>query len=69
MVAFNITTIDQLKQTMRLALQDVVDAWSLGVTKVPAVVIDNYVVYGEADVNQAISQITAYQEENNETRK
>lgn len=63
------TSEDQLKQTMRLALQDVVDAWSLGVTKVPAVVIGNYVVYGEADVNQAISQITAYQEENNEKRK
>ncbi len=63
------TSEDQLKQTMQVALQNVVDAWSLGVTKVPAVVIDNYVVYGEADVKQAISQITAYQEENNETRK
>ncbi|MGH8391347.1 MAG: DUF1525 domain-containing protein, partial [Pseudomonas sp.] len=34
------------------------DAWSVGVEKIPAVVIDRrYVVYGEADVAKAIAQI------------
>ncbi|MDF5794504.1 TIGR03757 family integrating conjugative element protein [Pseudomonas aeruginosa] len=34
------------------AQQDVADAWSLGVEKIPAVVVDRqYVVYGEPDIS------------------
>ncbi len=34
------------------------DAWSLGITAVPAVVVDQrYVVYGEPDVARAIARI------------
>lgn len=46
---------------LQSALQDVVDAWALGVTKVPAVVVGNYVVYGVTDVIQATATINAYQ--------
>ncbi|MFL9883183.1 TIGR03757 family integrating conjugative element protein [Paraburkholderia agricolaris] len=43
------------------AYQGVVDAWNLGVTSLPAVVLDNrYVVYGEPDVAQAVTRIAAY---------
>lgn len=59
---------EQLKQILLVALQDVVDSWSLGITKVPAVVVDGYVVYGESDVKQAIKQIKDFQEKYNETR-
>jgi integrating conjugative element protein (TIGR03757 family) len=39
----------------------VLDAFSLGVTKVPAVVVDRrYVVYGEHDVAAALALIAAY---------
>ena len=37
------------------------DAWSLGVTKIPAVVVDRrYVVYGETDVSRALARIEEY---------
>ncbi|MGL4668282.1 MAG: TIGR03757 family integrating conjugative element protein, partial [Saezia sp.] len=53
-----------MQQAMRGILQDVVDVWSLGVFKVPAVIVDQrYVVYGESDVNQAIFKIKRYQEQ------
>ncbi|MGI3745919.1 MAG: TIGR03757 family integrating conjugative element protein [Janthinobacterium lividum] len=40
------------------AQQGITDAWSLGVEKIPAVVVDRrYVVYGEADVGKAIALI------------
>ncbi|OTJ71748.1 hypothetical protein CAY98_34130 [Pseudomonas aeruginosa] len=40
------------------AQQDVADAWSLGVEKIPAVVVDRqYVVYGEPDVSRALELI------------
>lgn len=40
------------------AYQGVTDAWSLGITSVPAVVVDQrYVVYGEADVPRAVARI------------
>lgn len=43
------------------AHQNVTDAWSLGVTKVPAVVVDRkYVVYGEANVQRALDRIDEY---------
>ena len=38
-----------LQQRMREAYQGVTDAWSLGITSIPAVIVDQrYVVYGEA---------------------
>lgn len=42
----------------------VVKAWQLGVTKVPAVVNDQYVVYGQPDVQKALQQIADYQQGN-----
>lgn len=37
------------------AQQDLTDAWSLGITKIPAVVVDRrYVVYGEPDIAKAL---------------
>lgn len=40
------------------AQQGTTDAWSLGVEKIPAVVVDRrYVVYGEPDVDKAISVV------------
>lgn len=44
------------------ALQDVVDAWAMGVVKVPAVIIDYRVVYGVSDVDRAIALINDFQE-------
>lgn len=46
---------------MKQASQVVTDAWSLGITKVPAVVVDGrYVVYGETDVGKALQLIDQY---------
>lgn len=43
------------------AYQGVTDAWSLGIAKLPAVVVDRrYVVYGVPNVNRAISLIEEY---------
>ena len=43
------------------AYQAVVDAWSLGVTTIPAVIVDRrYVVYGEPDVAKAVALIEAH---------
>lgn len=49
------------QQELMKAYQDIVDAWSLGITKIPAVVVDqHYVVYGEPDVIKAVALIEAY---------
>ncbi|MCD5986496.1 TIGR03757 family integrating conjugative element protein [Pseudomonas sp. CDFA 553] len=43
------------------AHQNVTDAWNMGVTKVPAVVVDRkYVVYGETNVHRALNRIEEY---------
>ena len=50
-----------LERRLREAYQGVTDAWSLGITRIPAVVVDGrYVVYGEADVERALARIEAY---------
>lgn len=50
-----------LQKRMAAAYQGVTDAWSLGVSKVPAVVVDQrYVIYGERDVAQALARIEQY---------
>lgn len=51
----------QLQQRLANAYQGVIDAWSLGIRKVPAIVIDRrYVIYGETDVARAIARIEDY---------
>jgi integrating conjugative element protein (TIGR03757 family) len=46
---------------MGTAYQGVVDAWSLGIITIPAVVVDQrYVVYGEPDVAKAVVLIEAH---------
>lgn len=50
-----------LQQRLAAAYQGVVDAWSLGVKRIPAVVVDRqYVVYGVPDVSRAVSIIDRY---------
>jgi integrating conjugative element protein (TIGR03757 family) len=50
-----------LQRRLATAYQGVADAWGLGITKAPAVVVDRrYVVYGEPDVNRAMARINAY---------
>ncbi|VFR23902.1 FIG01211007: hypothetical protein [plant metagenome] len=52
-----------LQQRLGNAYQGVVDAWSLGVTTIPAVVVDQrYVVYGEPDIAKALARVTEYRE-------
>lgn len=48
----------RLQTDLAKAQQDLTDAWSLGINKIPAVVVDNrYVVYGEPDVEKALALI------------
>lgn len=48
----------RLQSDLAQAQQGVTDAWSLGVEKLPAVVVDRrYVVYGEPDVVKAVGLI------------
>lgn len=50
-----------LQARLGMAYQGVVDAWSLGVTTIPAVIVDRlYVVYGEPDVAKAVALIEAH---------
>ena len=50
-----------LQRRLANAYQGLTDAWSLGVTKIPAVVVDRrYVVYGETDVPRALARIEEY---------
>lgn len=50
-----------LQKRMQDAYQGVADAWSLGITSIPAVVVDQrYVVYGEPDVARAVARIEQY---------
>lgn len=45
----------RIQQQLTQAQQGTTDAWSLGVEKIPAVVVDHrYVVYGEPNVDKAI---------------
>ena len=50
-----------LQRRLGRAYQDVAQAWGMGITKVPAVVVDRrYVVYGEPDVARAAARIETY---------
>lgn len=51
----------QLGRDLAKAHQDVANVWSLGVTKLPAVVVDRqYVVYGQPDVAAALASIERF---------
>jgi len=50
-----------LQRQLMAAYEDVVEAWTLGVAKIPAVVVDRrYVVYGVPDVDRAVELIEQY---------
>lgn len=54
-----------LEQQLVAAYQGVINAWSLGLVKYPAVVFDDkWVVYGTTDVGVAAQQLINWQEEN-----
>ena len=51
----------ELQHRLASAYQGVTDAWSLGVTRIPAVVVNRrYVIYGEHDVASALARIEEY---------
>ncbi|POR57280.1 integrating conjugative element protein [Pseudomonas syringae pv. syringae] len=51
----------RLQRDLALSQQDLVDAWSMGVTKVPAVVVDRkFVVYGETNATAAENRIAQW---------
>jgi len=51
----------ELHREMVEAHQAIADAWSLGVTKVPAIVVDDkYVIYGEKNVQRAMDRIDEF---------
>ncbi|EPN74357.1 TIGR03757 family integrating conjugative element protein, partial [Pseudomonas syringae] len=51
----------RLQQDLALAQQNLVDAWSTGVTKVPAVVVDRkFVLYGETNATAAEYRIAQW---------
>lgn len=55
---------EALQRRLAKAYQGVTEAWSLGVAKVPAVVVDHrYVVYGEPDIKLALAHIAQYRKE------
>lgn len=52
---------EELQQRIATAYQGVLEAWSLGITTLPAVVVDrHYVVYGEPNVAKAVALIEAH---------
>ncbi|ELC7932075.1 TIGR03757 family integrating conjugative element protein [Escherichia coli] len=55
----------QARETvLRQAYQGVVQAWQLGVARLPAVVVDaQWVVYGTTDIEQAVTQIQQYRKQ------
>ena len=55
---FNQRMTPELAARLTQAHQNVADAWSMGVTKIPAVVVDRrYVVYGESNIRRALERI------------
>ncbi|CAB5671188.1 integrating conjugative element protein, PFL_4709 family [Delftia tsuruhatensis] len=55
---------DGLQQRLARAYQDVTDAWRLGITTLPAVVVDQrYVVYGQSNLDQALARIARQRRE------
>jgi len=50
----------QLQRELLDAYAGLAQAWSLGITHVPAVLMDGHVVYGETDVARAVKRIEAF---------
>jgi integrating conjugative element protein (TIGR03757 family) len=51
----------KLQREFAHAWQGVTDTWRLGITKIPAVVVDDrYVIYGEPDVAKATARIAMF---------
>lgn len=51
----------ELQRDLVAAYEDIAEAWSLGITTLPAVVVDRrYVIYGEADISRAIARIETF---------
>lgn len=51
----------KLQRDLAAAYEDIAEAWSVGITTLPAVVVDGrYVVYGESDVAKAVAKIQAF---------
>lgn len=52
---------EDLQRRVELAYRGVADAWNLGITKLPAVVVNRrYVVYGDPNVARAVARIEAH---------
>ena len=50
-----------LQHRFQRAYQDATEAWHLGVTHIPAVIVDRqFVIYGETNVEAAVSRIQTY---------
>ncbi len=55
---------ESLNRRLSAAYQGVVEAWNLGILKLPAIVVDGrFVVYGDADVAHALSLMEQYRGE------
>ncbi|KPY93764.1 Uncharacterized protein ALO94_03311 [Pseudomonas syringae pv. spinaceae] len=53
--------VQRLQRDLALAQQNLVDAWSMGITKVPAVLLNRkFVVYGESDTIAAEYRIAQW---------
>lgn len=54
---------DTLTRRLSSSYQGAIEAWSLGIVKLPAIVVDGrYVVYGDSNVAHALSLIKRYRE-------
>ncbi|MBI6856089.1 TIGR03757 family integrating conjugative element protein [Pseudomonas cichorii] len=53
----------RLQKDLAAAQQGLTDSWSLGIARIPAVIVDRqYVIYGETDVSKAEQRIARYRE-------
>lgn len=53
----------ELQERLAKAYQGVIDAWSLGVTEIPAIVVDRrYVLYGETNIARALARVEDYRQ-------
>jgi len=50
----------QLQAQLQSAYAGLAQAWHLGITHLPAVVMDGYVVYGETNIARAVQRIDAF---------
>lgn len=51
----------KLQRDLAKSYEDVAEAWSLGITTLPAVVVDRrYAIYGDPDIAKAVERIEAF---------